>query len=148
MSTVAFPTVYRGLEYRSRLEARWAAFFDQIRWDFTYEPFDGNGCIPDWLEVAGSRPARPQDGGLDGSQVVVVAIVVMSTGAADQIAGDVDTDPAADRAGVPERQTGSPRMPVAICPERSGHRPVQLTDPSGARLRLPTGRPKRGDDRE
>jgi hypothetical protein len=30
------PTVYRGIEYRSRLEAKWAAFCDRIGWRHTY----------------------------------------------------------------------------------------------------------------
>ncbi len=51
----AIPTVYRGIEYRSRLEARWAAFFTEIGWRHTYEPFDGNGYIPDFL-IEGACP--------------------------------------------------------------------------------------------
>ncbi|MDH6245028.1 hypothetical protein [Mycobacterium sp. OTB74] len=43
------PTVYAGIEFRSRLEARWACFFDQLGWRWTYEPFDGTGYIPDFL---------------------------------------------------------------------------------------------------
>lgn len=49
------PTVYDGIEYRSRLEARWAAFMSNIGWEFTYEPFDGDGYIPDFI-VHGDRP--------------------------------------------------------------------------------------------
>ena len=41
--------MYGGIEYRSRLEARWACFFDLWGYRFTYEPFDGNGYIPDFL---------------------------------------------------------------------------------------------------
>jgi hypothetical protein len=51
----AIPTCYRGIEYRSRLEAKWACFFDQIGWRFTFEPFDGDGYLPDFL-VHGQRP--------------------------------------------------------------------------------------------
>jgi hypothetical protein len=51
----AIPTLYRGNVYRSRLEARWAAFFDVIGWCYTYEPFDTNGYIPDFL-IHGDRP--------------------------------------------------------------------------------------------
>ncbi len=51
---VAVPTIYRGIEYRSRLEARWAAMFDLLDWRHTYEPLDGNGYIPDFLvEIPG-----------------------------------------------------------------------------------------------
>lgn len=46
---MSIQTIYRGIEYRSRLEARWAAFFDHIGWEHTYEPFDGDGYIPDFL---------------------------------------------------------------------------------------------------
>jgi hypothetical protein len=51
----AIPTIYRGVEYRSRLEARWAVFFDLIGWHHTYEPFDTDGYIPDFA-VHGQRP--------------------------------------------------------------------------------------------
>lgn len=49
------PTVYRGTRFRSRLEARWAAFFDLIRWSWVYEPFDAPGWIPDFL-IDGNAP--------------------------------------------------------------------------------------------
>lgn len=52
---MSIQTIYRGIEYRSRLEARWAAFFDGIGWQHTYEPFDGAGYIPDFL-IHGERP--------------------------------------------------------------------------------------------
>jgi len=42
-------TEYRGRLYRSRLEARWAAFFDLMNWSAHYEPFDLNGWIPDFV---------------------------------------------------------------------------------------------------
>jgi hypothetical protein len=45
----AIPTVYRGRRYRSRLEARWAAFFDCLGWQHEYEPFDLGGWSPDFL---------------------------------------------------------------------------------------------------
>jgi hypothetical protein len=45
----AVPTVYGGIEFRSRLEAKWAAAFDQLKWPWTYEPFDGNRYTPDFL---------------------------------------------------------------------------------------------------
>jgi hypothetical protein len=34
---------------RSRLEARWAAFFDLVNWEWDYEPIDLNGYIPDFI---------------------------------------------------------------------------------------------------
>jgi hypothetical protein len=45
----AIPTVYRGRRYRSRLEARWAAFFDLLGWQHEYEPFDLGKWSPDFL---------------------------------------------------------------------------------------------------
>jgi hypothetical protein len=58
----AIPTVYKGVQFRSRLEARWAAFFDLRRMAWEYEPFDLKGYIPDFL-VEGEflqevKPAR------------------------------------------------------------------------------------------
>lgn len=49
------PTTHAGTNFRSRLEARWAAFFDLVGWSWTYEPFDADGWIPDFL-IAGERP--------------------------------------------------------------------------------------------
>jgi hypothetical protein len=43
------PTRYRNVQYRSRLEAKWAAFWDLMGWPFQYEPFDLQGWIPDFL---------------------------------------------------------------------------------------------------
>jgi hypothetical protein len=48
------PTIYKGTKFRSRLEARWAAFFDLIGWRYQYEPFDLNGWTPDF-QVFGSN---------------------------------------------------------------------------------------------
>lgn len=45
----AFPTEYRGRRYRSRLEARWAAFFDRLAWKHEYEPVDLGAWSPDFL---------------------------------------------------------------------------------------------------
>jgi hypothetical protein len=43
------PTVYRGVQFRSRIEARWAAFFDKLKWDWECEPIDLSGYIPDFV---------------------------------------------------------------------------------------------------
>lgn len=48
-------TNYRDCLFRSRLEARWAAFFDVLHWPWVYEPWDGNAYIPDFI-VQGARP--------------------------------------------------------------------------------------------
>lgn len=42
------PTLYAGTRFRSRLEARWAAFFDLAGWRWEYEPIDLDGWIPDF----------------------------------------------------------------------------------------------------
>jgi hypothetical protein len=45
----SIPTYYHGVQYRSRLEARWAAFFRACGWLADYEPLDLPGYIPDFL---------------------------------------------------------------------------------------------------
>lgn len=62
----AIQTVYRGCHYKSRLEARWAIFFDEYGIEFVYEPHrllfeDDMVYVPDfflpdlftWFEVKG-----------------------------------------------------------------------------------------------
>lgn len=44
----SIPTGYKGIRFRSRLEAKWAAFFDLLEWEWEYEPVDFNGWIPDF----------------------------------------------------------------------------------------------------
>lgn len=53
----AIPTEYNGVMFRSRLEATWAAFFDILKWDWEYEPFDLEGWSPDFL-LKGAGGAR------------------------------------------------------------------------------------------
>ncbi len=43
------PTMYGGVQYRSRLEARWAAFFDLMGWEYEYEPEPFKTWSPDFL---------------------------------------------------------------------------------------------------
>ena len=45
------PTKYAGTVFRSRLEARWAAFFDLAGWAWEYEPIDLVGWTPDFRVV-------------------------------------------------------------------------------------------------
>ncbi len=47
-SIKAIRTFYNGTWFRSRLEARWAAFFDECEWQWVYEPEDYDGYIPDF----------------------------------------------------------------------------------------------------
>lgn len=48
-------TWYRGILYRSRLEAKWAAMFDECGWSCSYEAIDLGGYIPDFV-LKGRRP--------------------------------------------------------------------------------------------
>ena len=67
----AIETRYKGYRFRSRLEARWAVFFDAagIAWEFEKEGFDLGSAglyLPDfWLSGAGIwveiKPALPPD---------------------------------------------------------------------------------------
>jgi hypothetical protein len=52
----AIETVYRGVTFRSRLEAKWAAFFDLCQWKWEYEPIDLNGYIPDFILTFPNAP--------------------------------------------------------------------------------------------
>jgi hypothetical protein len=60
MQTIqAIPTKYKGVTFRSRLEARWAMFFDLlgIKWFYEFEGYDIPGAgwyVPDfWLPEVG-----------------------------------------------------------------------------------------------
>lgn len=44
----AIETRYGGVRFRSRLEAKWAAMFDLLKWKWSYEPRDFDGWIPDF----------------------------------------------------------------------------------------------------
>lgn len=41
----------RGINFRSRVEAKWATFFDLLGLDWSYEPYDLEGYIPDFILV-------------------------------------------------------------------------------------------------
>src|SRR5947209_10324782 len=61
-------TSYMGYRFRSRLEARWAVFFDTLNIVYRYEPegfdLDGKWYLPDfwlpeqdcWIEIKGQDP--------------------------------------------------------------------------------------------
>jgi hypothetical protein len=52
---VGIATPYRGITFRSRLEAQWAAFFDIVGWRWVYEPISYQGWLPDFaIEAKGS----------------------------------------------------------------------------------------------
>lgn len=48
----AHPTRYKGILFRSRLEATWACFFDMVKTEWQYEPLDFRGWVPDfWINL-------------------------------------------------------------------------------------------------
>ncbi|MGL4377743.1 MAG: hypothetical protein ACRCT1_14990 [Microcoleaceae cyanobacterium] len=61
-------TIYHGIKFRSRLEARWAVFFTALGLDFVYEPdgYDLDGVwylpdfwIPEWNCFVEIKPEEP-----------------------------------------------------------------------------------------
>src|SRR5712691_5872767 len=68
----AIETFYHGYRFRSRLEARWAVFFDSLEMPYRYEPegFDLNGIwyLPDfylpkhrcWIEIKPDLPSKEE----------------------------------------------------------------------------------------
>lgn len=67
----AIETKYKGYRFRSRLEARWAVFFDHMKIKFEYEPEGyelGNGerylpdfWLPDFHVFVEIKPEKPAD---------------------------------------------------------------------------------------
>ena len=67
MTIKAIETAYNGYRFRSRLEARWAVFFDALGVEYEYEPegfdIDGTWYLPDfylpdheaWIEIKGKH---------------------------------------------------------------------------------------------
>lgn len=52
----SIPTSYAGVLFRSRLEARWAAWFDLVGWQWDYEPLDLDGWAPDFSITGNGSP--------------------------------------------------------------------------------------------
>jgi len=84
MSTKAIQTRYKGYHFRSRLEARWAVFFDCIGVKWLYEPQgftlkSGENYLPDfylpeidtWLEVKGCSSIDIDTFNYDGAIKVI-----------------------------------------------------------------------------
>lgn len=59
--TKAHPTMYKGVQFRSRLEARWAAYFDILGWGWEYEPIDLNGWVPDFRLTLPPTKSHPDE---------------------------------------------------------------------------------------
>jgi hypothetical protein len=49
---------YAGTVFRSRLESRWAAFFDLAGWYWEYEPPETGGWIPDFLLIGAKQVTK------------------------------------------------------------------------------------------
>lgn len=49
MESKGIATRFKGVDFRSRLEAKWAHVFDKLGWEWLYEPIDLEGWIPDFL---------------------------------------------------------------------------------------------------
>ncbi len=82
------PTLYRGVRFRSRTEARWASFFDELGWKWLYEPSDLAGYIPDFallfevpllvevkaaltVEELAAHQRKVEDSGWDGEALIL-----------------------------------------------------------------------------
>lgn len=70
----AIETAYKGYRFRSRLEARWAVFFDAlgVKWEYEKEGYDlgeAGWYLPDfwlpeqeaWVEIKGAAPSEEED---------------------------------------------------------------------------------------
>ena len=68
----AHPTVYRHTRFRSRLEARWAAWFDLNKIKWQYEPIDLVEWVPDFIIYFPYCPTRGPVCGMPRSLVVEV----------------------------------------------------------------------------
>lgn len=64
-------TVYRGIRFRSRAEARWAAFFELLGWRWQYEPVDLAGYIPDFVIDFGRPVLFEVKGGIMPADIMV-----------------------------------------------------------------------------
>src|SRR6266567_237032 len=68
----AIETIYNGYRFRSRIEARWAVFFDTLGIPYEYEKegydLDGVRYLPDfwlpeqeyWIEIKGQEPTEAE----------------------------------------------------------------------------------------
>lgn len=68
----AIETIYKGYRFRSRLEARWAVFFDALKIPYKYElegfNLEGKWYLPDfwlpeqeyWIEIKGQEPTEEE----------------------------------------------------------------------------------------
>ena len=101
MKIAAIPTIYKNVRFRSRLEAKWAAFFDLVGWRWEYEPLDFDGWIPDFALY-----------GETGNVILVEVKPILSfdEGLANRTRDEIDKNyPYSD-----ENETFTPTIPVFI----------------------------------
>jgi hypothetical protein len=55
-ATPGIRTRYKGINFRSRLEAKYAVLFDILEWKWHCEPIDLKGWIPDFAIVGRKKP--------------------------------------------------------------------------------------------
>lgn len=124
----AIPTLYKGLSFRARTEARWAAFFDRLHVTWEYEPrgytAGGGAYMPDfylpelhcWLETKGDRP-----GGHEKQKLIQLAKHTVCAGYIQQGApGDAWGMLVATRAGFPHNLTWWSAHPAQLADGRIG----------------------------
>lgn len=63
MSARGIPTTFQGINYRSLAEARWASLMTNLGMRFQFEPFEGNGYIPDFLVLGDAKILLEVKGG-------------------------------------------------------------------------------------
>lgn len=101
MSIAAIQTRYAGCHFRSRLEARWAVFFDDMGIPWQYEPqgfnIDGRNYLPDfllpecqtWIEVKGDEHALDKPFLRTASMVLPVGEPLRECGPRLMVLGDI-----------------------------------------------------------
>ena len=101
MKIAAIPTIYKNVRFRSRLEAKWAAFFDLVGWRWEYEPLDFDGWMPDFALY-----------GETGNVILVEVKPILSfdEGLANRTRDEIDKNyPYSD-----ENETFTPTIPVLL----------------------------------
>ena len=112
----AIPTTYSGTEFRSRTEARWALFFDELRvpWEYEREGYQlkSGWYVPDfWLpqqqciwEVKGRSPtSRESDLAGELAEMLGLSVYVAFGGPAEQESTDSAIDVTTDGWNMPFR---------------------------------------------
>lgn len=155
MNKFGLPTTYKGVRFRSRLEARYAAFFDELSWPWKYEPIDLCGYLPDFIlgfeqgdvlfEVKGSvedetiAKAKVEASGWNGEAIVASGEVVgprigsmLGTSPMGFEWGDADVFYCIN-CGQPSLHSSSGSWHCRLCGESEGH--VGHFDPQEAWLR-------------